>query len=86
MADEEDAFEERAAITEYEEGFPPLVCDGATGLFCWKTLPCENRLGNLERCTDHRLIGRGYFQNGILEGHYSADLALSSDQESFSTE
>jgi len=25
-------------------------------------------------------------QQSLLEGHYSADLALSSDQESFSTE
>jgi len=40
----------------------------------------------LECCSDHRLIGKRYFQNGILEGHYSADLALSSNQESFSTE
>jgi hypothetical protein len=40
----------------------------------------------LERCSDHRPIGKCYFQNGPLEGHYSADPALSSDQESFSTE
>jgi hypothetical protein len=34
MADEEDAFEERAAITEYGGGSPPLVCHDTTGLFC----------------------------------------------------
>jgi hypothetical protein len=30
MADEEDAFEERAAITKYERGFPLLACDEDT--------------------------------------------------------
>jgi hypothetical protein len=31
MADEEDAFEERTAITKYERGFPLLACDEDTG-------------------------------------------------------